>query len=68
MRKEHLHNEEELQSYFVRRIERFLNAQGRTLIGWDEILEGHLAAARHRHELGAAWTVVSRPPTRATTW
>ena len=43
-------NEKELQSYFVRRIERFLNAQGRTLIGWDEILEGRLPP-RHRHEL-----------------
>lgn len=33
----------ELQSYFIQRIERFLNAHGRLLIGWDEILEGGLA-------------------------
>ncbi|MBN2416842.1 family 20 glycosylhydrolase [bacterium] len=40
---EGLHNEHELQSYFIRRIERFLNEHGRQLIGWDEILEGGLA-------------------------
>ena len=40
---EGLKNEEELQSYFIRRIEKFLNAHDRTLIGWDEILEGGLA-------------------------
>jgi hexosaminidase len=34
---------EELQSWFIRRIETFLNARGRTLMGWDEILEGGLA-------------------------
>ncbi len=38
-----LNNEEELQSYFVERIEKFLNAHGRKLIGWDEILEGGLS-------------------------
>ena len=43
MAAEHLQNEDELQSYFVRRIERFLNSQGRRLIGWDEILEGGIA-------------------------
>ncbi len=43
MRREGLHNEEELQSWFVRRIERFLNARGRRLVGWDEILEGGIA-------------------------
>ncbi|MBI5863296.1 MAG: family 20 glycosylhydrolase [Planctomycetes bacterium] len=36
-------DERELQSYFVRRIEKFLNEKGRRLIGWDEILEGGLA-------------------------
>ena len=41
---EGLKDEHELQSYFIRRIERFLNARGRRLIGWDEILEGGLAA------------------------
>jgi hexosaminidase len=40
---EKLSGEHELQSYFVRRIEKFLNARGRRLIGWDEILEGGLA-------------------------
>ena len=40
---EGLANEHELQSYFIRRIERFLNAHGRKLVGWDEILEGGLA-------------------------
>lgn len=40
---EGLKNEEELQSWFVRRIEAFLNARGKTLMGWDEILEGGLA-------------------------
>jgi hexosaminidase len=43
MRREGLHNEEQLQSWFVRRIERFLNAHGRRLVGWDEILEGGIA-------------------------
>jgi hexosaminidase len=36
-------NEEALQSYFIARIEKFLNSRGRRLIGWDEILEGGLA-------------------------
>ncbi len=43
MRREGLADEEELQSWFIRRIESFLNAHGRSLIGWDEILEGGLA-------------------------
>ena len=43
MRREGLADEEELQSWFIRRIERFLSARGRRLIGWDEILEGGLA-------------------------
>jgi len=38
-----LKDEHELQSYFIRRIEKFLNANGRKIIGWDEILEGGLA-------------------------
>ena len=41
--REGLADEEELQSYFIKRIETFLQAQGRRLIGWDEILEGGLA-------------------------
>jgi hexosaminidase len=43
MRRHGLRNEQELQSWFVRRIERFLVARGRRLIGWDEILDGGLA-------------------------
>ncbi|MEJ2901154.1 beta-N-acetylhexosaminidase [Pedobacter panaciterrae] len=39
----HLKNEFELQSYFVKRIEKFVNSRGRKIIGWDEILEGGLA-------------------------
>jgi hexosaminidase len=40
---EHLKNEHGLQSYFVRRIEKYLLEKKRILIGWDEILEGGLA-------------------------
>jgi len=43
IRTEGLKDENELQSYFIRRIEHFLNDHGRQLIGWDEILEGGLA-------------------------
>jgi hexosaminidase len=43
MRTEGLASEGELQSYFVRRIEKFLNAKGKRIIGWDEILEGGIA-------------------------
>jgi hexosaminidase len=43
IRREGLSDEHELQSYFIRRIETFLQAHGRKLIGWDEILEGGLA-------------------------
>ncbi|WP_419701457.1 family 20 glycosylhydrolase [Mucilaginibacter sp. NFX135] len=38
-----LKDEHELQSYFIQRIEKFLNSKGRSIIGWDEILEGGLA-------------------------
>lgn len=38
-----LKNEEELQSYFMRRIEKFVNARGRKVIGWDEIIDGGLS-------------------------
>lgn len=67
MKQEGLKDEAELQSYFIHRIEKFLNAHGRILIGWDEILEGGLApnavvmswrgeeggieAARHHHHV-----------------
>ena len=43
MQDNNIKDEHELQSYFIRRIERFLNSKGRKLIGWDEILEGGLA-------------------------
>jgi len=43
MTAEGLKNEKELQSYFVRRLEKFINSKGRSLIGWSEILEGGLA-------------------------
>jgi hexosaminidase len=36
-------DEHALQSYFIQRVEKFLNKNGRKLIGWDEILEGGLA-------------------------
>jgi hexosaminidase len=39
-----LKDEHELQSYFVQRIEKYLNSKGKQIIGWDEILEGGLAA------------------------
>jgi hexosaminidase len=38
-----LKNEEELQSYFMTRIEKFINSKGRKVIGWDEIIEGGLS-------------------------
>jgi hexosaminidase len=40
---EGLKDEHELQSYFIQRIEKYLNSKGRQIIGWDEILEGGLA-------------------------
>jgi hexosaminidase len=43
IKKEGLKNEEELQSYFIKRIEKFVNSKDRKIIGWDEILEGGLA-------------------------
>jgi hexosaminidase len=43
IRREGLGDEEGLQGYFIRRIEAFLRAHGRRLIGWDETLEGGLA-------------------------
>lgn len=38
-----LKDEAELQSWFIRRMDEFLHARGRVLVGWDEILEGGLA-------------------------
>ena len=39
-----LEDEHQLQSYFINRIEKFVNSKGRKIIGWDEILEGGLAS------------------------
>ena len=39
-----LKNEDELQSYFIQRMEKYINSKGKKIIGWDEILEGGLAA------------------------
>jgi hexosaminidase len=38
-----LKDEDELQSYFITRISEYLATKGRSIIGWDEILEGGLA-------------------------
>jgi len=43
MKDEKLGDPAELQSWFLKRIEKFVNAQGKRVIGWDEILEGGLA-------------------------
>lgn len=43
IKKEGLKDEHELQSYFVQRMEKFVNSKGKKIIGWDEILEGGLA-------------------------
>ena len=43
MKEEGLKDVDELQSYLIHRIEKFVNSKGRDIIGWDEILEGGLA-------------------------
>lgn len=43
MKKEGLKDEHELQSYFVKRIDKFLTSKGKKMIGWDEILEGGIS-------------------------
>jgi len=43
MQREGFIDEMQVQGWFIRRIERFLNANGKRMIGWDEILEGGLA-------------------------
>ncbi len=43
MSDEHLKNTDELQSYFVKRLESMLKSKGKKLMGWDEIIEGGLA-------------------------
>ncbi len=67
MQKENLKDLDEVQSYFVKRVERIINSKGKKMIGWDEILQGGLApnaavmswrgmkggieAAKQRHEV-----------------
>jgi hexosaminidase len=43
MKDNNLKDEHALQSYFIQRMEKYLNSKGRSIIGWDEILEGGLA-------------------------
>ncbi len=43
IKEKNLKDEHGLQSYFINRIEKYLNSKGRNIIGWDEILEGGLA-------------------------
>jgi hexosaminidase len=43
IKKEGLKDEHELQSYFIKRMEKFVESKGKNIIGWDEILEGGLA-------------------------
>ena len=70
IRRENLKDEHELQSYFIRRIERFLNAHGRKLIGWDEIVEGGLSPTatvmywRDRRDVGLGHAGLSDDPAR----
>ncbi len=67
MEEEHLQDEHQLQSYFIKRISKYLASRNRRIIGWDEILEGGLvpgstvmswtgeqggiAAARQHHDV-----------------
>lgn len=43
IKREGLKDEEELQSYFISRMEKYINSKGKQIIGWDEILQGGLA-------------------------
>jgi hexosaminidase len=43
MKKENLKDSKELQSYFIKRLEKIISSKGKKMIGWDEILEGGLA-------------------------
>lgn len=43
MKAENCKDEMELQSYFVHRMEKYINSKGKQIIGWDEILEGGIA-------------------------
>ena len=43
MKENNLKTESELQSYFIRRMEKFISSKGKTIIGWNEIIQGGLA-------------------------
>jgi hexosaminidase len=43
IKQEGLKDEHQLQSYFITRMEKYINSKGKNIIGWDEILEGGLA-------------------------
>jgi hexosaminidase len=43
MKKENLKTGEELQSYFMKRVEKIVQSKGKKMIGWDEILEGGIS-------------------------
>ncbi|MEO6538253.1 MAG: family 20 glycosylhydrolase [Ferruginibacter sp.] len=43
IKEKQLKDEHELQSYFIQRIEKYVNSKGKNIIGWDEILEGGIA-------------------------
>jgi hexosaminidase len=43
IKEKNLKDEHGLQSYFIQRIEKYINSKGKSIIGWDEILEGGLA-------------------------
>lgn len=43
MKKEGLKNQNEVQSYFVRRVQKIINSKGKKMMGWDEVLEGGLS-------------------------
>ena len=44
LKEEGLKDEHELQSWFIKRMEKFVNSKGKKIIGWDEILEGGLSS------------------------
>lgn len=48
-----LKNEQGLQSYFIKRIEQYINSKGEQLIGWNEILEGGLASKATNNSHGS---------------
>ena len=43
MRKERLDNEEGLLGYFMHRIDRYVRSKGRTIMGWEEVMDAHLS-------------------------